>query len=163
MRLWCSTLNDSNEKCIGLDVGEVRVGVSVSNPERTLAVPVGVFERAKGAAERQIIELVERDGVQTLVVGLPLSDDGQENEQCEKVRRFCRRIERRCSVSIEFIDEYLTSVEARQRLKQTGKKETVARKKGIIDAVAATILLQAYLDQGAPQEKRANSTAGAEE
>jgi putative Holliday junction resolvase len=144
-------VNKSIKKLIGLDVGEVRVGVSVSNPERTLALPVGIFERAKGEAERAIINLLESQGVSTLIVGLPLSDDGGENEQCEKTRRFCRRIERRCEVSIEFIDEFLSSVEAKQRLKESSIKEVVARKKGIIDAVAATILLQAYLDSKASE------------
>jgi putative Holliday junction resolvase len=152
-------LNELKKRIIGLDVGEVRVGVSVSNPERTLAVPLGVFERARGVAEREVIKLVHRDAIELIVLGLPLSDDGSENPQCERIRNFGRRLQKRCDAEIQYSDEFLSSVEAKRRLREAGKKEEVARKKGIIDAVAATILLQAYLDNALEDEEGSSTCA----
>lgn len=132
---------------MGLDVGDVRVGISLSDTERRLAVPVETVNRARDQALARILELIEERAVTTIVVGLPLSQDGARNEQCEKIERFCRRLSRRTKAQITYIDEHLTSAEAEHKLRSAGtSKENLARKMGITDAVAASIILQTFID-----------------
>lgn len=71
------------------------------------AVPVGTFNRAQGEAESKIIQLVAERGVQIVVSGLPLSENGEKNSQCQKVENFCRRLMKRLhGVELAFVDEY---------------------------------------------------------
>ena len=131
---------------IGIDLGDVRVGIALMRKGTSTAIPVGSFPKAKGEAESKIISLIAQEGAEKAIVGLPLSEDGSENQQCEKVKNFCRRLARRCHVEIVLVDEYATSMEARQRLASARKGRGPDRKSGIIDAVSASILLQYYLD-----------------
>ena len=128
---------------LGLDVGDKRVGVAISDG-RT-AVPVGTFNRAQGEAESKIIQLVGERGVQVVVSGLPLSENGDKNSQCQKVENFCRRLMKRLhGVELAFVDEYLTSVEAEQQLRSTRSGRSRGNK-AAIDALSAVIILQDYI------------------
>ena len=129
---------------LGLDVGDKRVGVAICRAG--VVTPIGAFNRAKGQAETQILKMIKEHGVETLVVGLPLDESGQETQQSEKIRGFCRRIEKRSEASIHYIDEYGSSAEAKQRLAEGGRKQQLARRSGMIDAVSASIILQSFLD-----------------
>ena len=139
-------------KIIGLDVGDARVGIALGDDTVRTASPFKTVSRGNGAAEREILELIQSQAAQKLVVGLPLSEDGAANAQCEKVKAFCRRIERRSSVKIHYVDEYLSSVEAEEKLKDSRPRLKKTQKirskyeKGLIDAVAASIILQSFLD-----------------
>lgn len=135
---------------IGIDVGDVRVGVALATLSDSVVVPYDCFLRANGEAEERILTLAKERGVQTLVIGLPLNEDGTENEQCQKVRNFCRRIERRAALSIQFVDEYGTSCEAAEKLAQarSSGKRLGGAEKGRIDALSAALILQSYIDQG---------------
>ena len=131
---------------LALDVGKKRVGCAVSDDRQSLSLPLTTYDRTRGQAEREIIDLIKDKSVKLLVVGLPLTDDGQKTSECDEIERFSRRIARRTDIEVIYIDEQLTSVEAKQRLKEAGKAEKNAREKGMIDALAASIILQAYLD-----------------
>ena len=131
---------------LGLDVGDVRVGVSIARGGRSPAIPLVAFNRAKGEAEDKILSLIRDEEITLLICGLPLSDSGNETPQCEKVRNFCRRLAKRADLEVVFVDEYASSAEARQKLFGTPGRRKYDRKSGIIDAVSASIILQYYLD-----------------
>ncbi len=131
---------------LGLDVGDKRVGVAVTDQGLLLAHPVATYERAAGKAEREIIAIIEARKVSTVVAGLPLSDDGEKNQQCEKVESFCRRLQKRVDVKLEFVDEYASSYEAEARLRSAGSRGKDMKRSGKLDAAAAVLILQSYLD-----------------
>lgn len=140
-------MNFAAEALLGLDVGDKRVGVAMLSKGGMLATPVGTFLRAGGKAESEILTLISKHSIETVVVGLPLSDDGEKNEQCQKVEAFCRRLGKRIQVRIEFVDEYSSSYDAEEKIRSSGKRAKALKQKGIIDAAAATIILQTYLDR----------------
>lgn len=130
---------------LGLDIGEKRIGVAVSDPSGRVATPLAVLDAVEtmrdGGELRRIIEDYE---IETIVVGLPLSLDGTEGAQAEAVRRAARRLARFLPVPIEYGDERLSSVEARRTMGMTGLSE--AEMRGRVDMVAAALFLQTYLD-----------------
>ena len=136
----------------GLDVGERRIGVAVSDLTGTLARPVGVLQTSgleRDAVDRAVTELArlaaEEDGIASLVVGLPRRLDGSPNDMTPRVQAFAAALRTRISVPIILQDERLTSREAESRL-ALHVKDWRARKKQI-DAAAAAIILQDYLDE----------------
>ena len=136
----------------GLDVGERRIGVAVSDVTGTLARPVGVLQTSGlegNAVDRAVTELArlaaEEDGIASLVVGLPRRLDGSPNDMTPRVQAFAAALRTRISVPIILQDERLTSREAESRL-ALRVKDWRARKKQI-DAAAAAIILQDYLDE----------------
>lgn len=130
---------------LSLDVGDVRVGIAAMDANIKLPFPVGTIDRAKGEAERAILKLCQERNVTRIIVGLPLSEDGNENDQCVKVRNFARRLSKRISIHVDFIDEYYSSEEASQRLREQGITRPEV---GRVDALAATIILERYLSDG---------------
>ena len=132
-------------------MGERRIGVAISDATGTLARPVGVV-RTSGldgdALDRAAAEIArlsdEEDGVSALVVGLPRRLDGSANDMTPRVEAFAHTLGRRTSLPIVLQDERLTSVEAESRL-ATREKNWRARK-ARLDAAAAAIILQDYLD-----------------
>jgi putative holliday junction resolvase len=136
----------------GLDVGERRIGVAVSDLTGTLARPVGVLQTSGldgDALERAVTELArlaaEEDGLAELVVGLPRRLDGSPNDMTPRVQAFAAALGSRIGMPVIFQDERLTSREAESRL-ALREKDWRARKKQI-DAAAAAIILQDYLDE----------------
>ncbi|MBU4385995.1 MAG: Holliday junction resolvase RuvX [Actinobacteria bacterium] len=135
-------------RMIGLDVGDKRVGVAVSDHLGKTAQPLETLERGGGFMER-LAGLIRDTGAERLVVGLPLLMDGREGEQARKVRRFTRGLEESLDVPVVLLDERLTSREARTVLEAGGFKRR--RGKGATDRVAAALILRAYMD-GLPEE-----------
>jgi putative holliday junction resolvase len=136
----------------GLDVGERRIGVAVSDVTGTLARPVGVLQTSGlegDALDRAAAELArlaaEQDGLASLVVGLPRRLDGSPNDMTPRVQAFAAALGARIAVPVVLQDERLTSREAESRL-AIREKDWRARKKQI-DAAAAAIILQDYLDE----------------
>ena len=137
----------------GLDVGERRIGVAISDVTGTLARPVGVLQTSGlegDALDRAAAELArlgaEDDGLVSLVVGLPRRLDGSPNEMTPRVEAFARQLHSRTALPVILQDERLTSREAESRL-ALREKNWRARKKQL-DAAAAAIILQDYLDEG---------------
>ena len=137
-------------RAIGLDVGERWVGVASGDTESHLAVPVGAVERPKFSDEfARILELAAERDAETIVVGLPLSMSGRAGPQAEQTRAFVDALAMRTSLAIETVDERLTSVEAERRIRETeapGRGKRPRPTKGAIDAGAAVLILQAWLD-----------------
>ena len=132
-------------RSLGIDFGERRIGLAISDPEGRLAVPLTTLERRNDrSAVREIAEIARREGVGRLVLGEPIGLDGQRGESAERVRRFGNRLAGITGLPVRLVDESLTTVEAQQRLRAAGVDPR--REPGRIDAVAAQILLQEALD-----------------
>ena len=134
-------------KIIGLDVGNKRVGVALADTEVKIASPHATFLRAKYAAEKQILDMIDQFSIMTVIVGLPLSEQGEETKQSEAIRKFIRRLSNRSSANFIYIDEYGTSLSAKQGLGIKGQAHRAQRIDGKIDALAACEILQLYLNQ----------------
>ena len=136
----------------GLDVGERRIGLAVSDATGTLARPLGVLQTSGldgDAVERAVAELArlgeEEDGLVSLVVGLPRRLDGSPSEMTPRVQAFAQALRTRTALPVILQDERLTSREAESRLALREKDWRVRKKQ--LDAAAAAIILQDYLDE----------------
>ena len=138
-------------RVIGIDVGARRVGIAISDATRTLARPL---ESIVVASDRDAIERVvarietlasEEDGVTAVVVGLPSRLDGSPTDATARAAAFVDALRRRTPLPIFTEDERLTSVEAESRLAR--RERDWKKRKATIDALAAAILLQDYLDR----------------
>ena len=139
---------------MGLDVGARRIGVAVSDLTGTLArpltvlTPAGLETDAVEIVAREIARLArEEDGVAAIVVGLPRRLDGTANDMTPRVEQFARRLETSTSLPVTLQDERLSSREAESRL-AIFDKDWRSRKKRL-DAAAAAVILQDYLDSRA--------------
>lgn len=130
----------NNQTFIGLDVGEKRIGVAVANLGVRIAVPFSTIE-VDGTEVEAIAAIVAKENADTIIVGYPRNQAGEATSQTESVEAFVKRIEHLAPKFI-FQDESLTSVLAEQRLISHGRPYS----KGDIDAQAATIILQDYLE-----------------
>ena len=147
-------------RILGLDIGERRIGVAISDPEGRIAVPLRILERTStSAAERALADLARAEGIELIVLGLPLSMDGSVGPQARLVQAFGEGLARASGLPIEFWDERLSSVQADRT--GTGSRRRavrhVRRRRAPADDVAAAIVLQAYLDR---QQARSERGAG---
>ncbi len=134
-------------RILALDLGN-RIGVAVSDARGVLARPLLVFKRSSRAADfARIAQLVAEHQVEKVVVGLPRNMDGSEGTQAAWVRDYSTALAQTLPVPVELWDERLTTVEAEDIFHAQGKR--VERER--IDAVAAAVILQSYLDAHAPR------------
>lgn len=135
-------------RIIGLDYGTKTVGVAVSDEMMLTAQPVETITRERETKLRQTLarieELMEQYGVERVVIGLPKKLNNEEGELCQKARAFGEMVERRSGLEVIFWDERLTTSAADNLLAEGG----VARqkRKKYIDKIAASLILQGYLD-----------------
>jgi putative pre-16S rRNA nuclease len=138
-------------RVLGVDFGERRVGLAISDPTATIARPLSTLKVGgrSDAVLRVAAEIArlssEDDGLHTVVVGLPLSLDGSPTDQTTAVTRFVEALRTRVGVPIVTEDERLTSVEAEERLAEL--EPDWRRRKEVLDAEAAAVILQDYLDR----------------
>jgi putative Holliday junction resolvase len=144
-------------RVLGIDAGERRVGIAMSDELRLLASPVTVLDRRGGLAPvlDTIAELARREGVAHLVVGLPLNADGSAGRQARRAEQFARVAERVVGLPVELWDERLTTQEAEAIVRAQGRNLRRLRAQGQLDAVAAAVILQDYLDAHRAQESSA--------
>lgn len=138
-------------RLLGIDVGERRIGLAITDASATLARPLTtlVVAGANDAIDRVVDAIgrlqAEDDGLDAIVVGMPVRLDGSPNDATARVVAFIDRLKARTSVPIASEDERLTSREAERRLAIT--ERDWRRRKSRLDAAAAAILLQDYLDR----------------
>lgn len=139
-------------RLIGLDVGDRRIGVAVSDPTGALASPIEVYQRRGGDADVQhVVELVAQYEAGGVVAGLPKNMDGSEGPQAGKTREFADALSDR-GLSVALWDERLSTVEATRRLvEQRHKRRGIQQR---IDSEAAALILQTYLDHVRIREGR---------
>lgn len=132
-------------RIVGVDFGERRVGIAVSDPTGLIARTAGIVERRSDQqAAEHIARLVREWNAEAVVVGLPLNADGSEGFQARRVRRFVSLLQEMVGeCPIILWDESLSSIEARDLLAERGK---VSRQRRHHDDVAAAVILQSYLD-----------------
>lgn len=127
---------------IALDIGERRIGVAVSDPSGTLATPHGIIERRSRSEDfATIAELVHRLGAQRVIVGLPISLNGTIGPQARRVIRYAKALARMLTVPVEMVDERYSTAVAQTLLIEAGR-----RSRAHVDAAAAAVILQEYLD-----------------
>ena len=134
-------------RVIGLDIGEKRIGVAVSDPSGTVATPLVVLDAARVVGDgRELARIVEEYEAELVVAGLPRSLDGSEGVQAQRVRAAVLRLAGFLSVPVAFEDERLSSAQASRAMSAGGASSREQR--GSVDMVAAAIILQGYLDAG---------------
>ncbi|MDD5544709.1 MAG: Holliday junction resolvase RuvX [Acidobacteriia bacterium] len=132
-------------RILGLDVGDVRIGVAVSDPLGITAQALLTIHRAGPEQDfLQIRKLMEEYETQSVILGHPLNMDGTEGPQALKVRAFAQELSDRFGAHVTLWDERLTTSEARKVLISGGMRRE--KRKQVIDQAAAVILLQSYLD-----------------
>lgn len=128
---------------MGIDFGEVRVGLALSDPFQIISQPYKVIPNDESLFKK-IREIVNSKNVGKIVLGLPLNLDGEDTAKTREVRKFAEILKKKINIPIVFWDERYTTVEANEILKKMdyGIKES----KDVIDKVAASIILKDYLD-----------------
>lgn len=141
--------SEGSGRALGVDVGERRIGVALSDPTRTLASPLATLTRRRGkrAPLGELAELAAAHGVAQLVVGLPLDLSGHETEWTREVRSLGEALSRRTGLPVDFVDERMTSVRAEREIRGSGLPRSRREEKGRVDAAAAALILQTWLDR----------------
>lgn len=124
------------------------MGVAVSDPMQVLASPLCVLDRAHGLAPvlDALTELAQREGVARMVVGLPLNADGSQGQQARRAQDFARVAARVVGLPVELWDERLSTRAAEAIVRAQGRSTRRVRQLGQLDAIAAAVILQDYLD-----------------
>lgn len=138
-------------RILGVDPGERRTGIAISDPTQTIASAIKVIEhKSRVQAAEMIHEIAREHQVVLIVIGHPLDFDGEKNPQSMKSQRLANEIQDLGSTPITLWDEYGST----QQAQQTRRELDVSRKKrsGHLDEIAAVIILQDYLDSQAPRE-----------
>ena len=131
---------------LGLDIGSKRIGVA--GCDRTGLVAAGlttIDNKSFAHVTEQLAQIARQREATLLVVGLPYTMDGALGTQARRVQKFTKRLAKALSLPVTYVDERLTSVEAKQQL-QT-ERRSMPKDKGLIDRRAATIILQQWLDR----------------
>lgn len=128
---------------MGLDIGERRVGVAVSDELHVIASPVEAVDLKRGGVDA-LRAAIERFNPERIIVGLPTGMSGREGPQAKSVREFAKQLAESINTPITFWDERLTTSIAEQALISSGRRRRERKER--IDAVAAAVILQSYLD-----------------
>lgn len=131
-------------RVLALDIGERRVGVAVSDPSGRVATPVKIMDAKDLTDAASLRRLVDDYEPGLILVGLPLSMDGSEGPQARHVRATAAKVAALVTVPVDFADERLSSAQAARTMQEAGMSERDRR--GKLDAVAASLFLQAWLD-----------------
>ncbi len=139
-------------RVLGIDFGERRIGLALSDPTGTLARPLETVLRRAGKRPplRRLEEIGRAHGVERLVVGLPLGLDGNETDWCGEVRAMGDTLATRMEIPVEYVDERFTSVRAERAVRSIGLPKRRREEKGRVDAAAAALILQGWLDRNRP-------------
>jgi len=129
---------------LGIDAGAVRVGVAASDPSRTVATPVVTLQRASGEFWERLAREIDTRAATAIVVGLPRRLDGTEGEAATAARQLAADVERRTGLAVVLWDERFTTAQAERHMIASGVRRSRRRQR--IDAVAATLMLQSWLD-----------------
>ena len=132
-------------RTLGLDVGDKRIGVAVSDPMGWTAQPLTVIHRVGIAKDLAALQEATKDlEVERVVAGLPLEMDGKEGTQAARVSRFCQALAETTGLALVYQDERLTTVQSKRLLESAGVRRE--QRKGVLDKMAAALILQSWLD-----------------
>jgi putative holliday junction resolvase len=131
-------------RVLGLDLGDARIGVAISDDRRRIAVPLGTVRTGAPADVKAIADLVHGHDVTLVVIGHPLHLSGEAGERAHHAERFAEALDAFLDVPVLLQDERLSSIEADRALREAGASGRERRR--TIDRSAATVILQAWLD-----------------
>ena len=132
---------------LGIDHGDARIGIAISDDLQMLAHPYETIAQRDGNPLDRIVQIVIERGVERIIIGLPRNMNGSYGPAAEKVKAFADQLQARISIPIESWDERLTTVMASRSLHEAG--HNTRKQKAVIDQVAAQVLLQSWLDANA--------------
>ena len=136
-------------RLLGIDFGTVRIGLSLSDPTRTLASPLPFLDnKSPQQVIAAITALIETHQITGLVIGMPRNMDGTYGPSAQKVKDFIVEMKKDISLPIQPIDERLTTAQASKQLSGIGLNQKQLRKK--VDSSSASLILQQYLDRNIP-------------
>lgn len=133
-------------RLLGLDLGERRIGLAVSDADGKLALPAGHVQRTKLKEDLlRVLEAAQSRGVHGFVVGVPYQLDGTVGRQAKRALGFVKALKRQTSLPVYTVDESFTSVEAEGLMRDAGRPPSVDR--AAVDEAAAALILLRFLDQ----------------
>lgn len=137
---------NSPRRVLGIDYGSERIGLALSDPLGLIATPYLTVRNTSGVLD-ELAEIVQREGVTAVVAGMPLNLKGEHAQKALEVEEFVRALEARLGITVVRLDERFTTTIARQTMVMLGtKKKTRREDRGRVDAMAAAVLLQGFLD-----------------
>ena len=146
-------------RVLGLDLGQKRIGVAVSDEDASIAFPDGAIEsRGPKKDVAAVAELCSEREIGRVVIGLPRHLDGREGPEAEAARAFADALAARTGLTVETLDERWTTIEAERMLHAQGRKKK--KQRAVVDSVAASIILRTYLDLLRNRERDAATGAG---
>lgn len=137
-------------RVMGIDYGDRRIGVALSDPTGTIASPLPTLKKRRGKRPPygELETIAAEQDVEALVMGLPLESDGSESEWTREVRRVGEKLGRRLGVPVHYVDERMTSARARRVVRgRLGLRKEQREEKERIDAASAVLILQSWLDR----------------
>ena len=132
-------------RILGLDLGQSRIGVAISDADRRVAVPLGTSRPGAPDDVKAIASMVQDHGVTAIVVGQPLSLSGRKGEAADHAEKFAQALRDFLKLPVHLQDERLTTVDAERQLARAGVRGRDRRR--VVDQAAATVILQAFLDR----------------
>ena len=134
---------------LGIDYGERRIGLAISDPSATIAQPLPTLHRRRGKRPpaAAVLKLAEDQGAAGFVLGLPLTPLGDESAWTAEVRTFGERLASRSGLPVYFMDERFTSISAERAVRSLGLPRRQREQKERVDAAAAVLILQSFLDR----------------
>lgn len=138
---------DAQHPVLGIDHGEARIGLAITDPVGIMAHPLETIHQAQSDPITRILQIITQRNIKQIVIGLPLRMDGSEGTAALKIRTFAALLERSLTtpMPIHFIDERLTTVSATEKLRAAGKN--AKKQKAIIDQAAAVEILNDWLSK----------------
>jgi putative Holliday junction resolvase len=132
-------------RILGLDIGDKRIGVAISDPDAILSTPLTtIFNDGTDRPIDSILQIINEHGIKRVVIGLPYTLEGSAGHQAEKTRKFVSELSSKTDAEIHFRDERLSTIAAERMLKEAGLKRDKIRERR--DAAAAAYILQGYID-----------------
>jgi putative holliday junction resolvase len=132
-------------RVLGVDYGSRRIGLALSDPLGLTAQPLAVLTNREKTIWSEVLEVVRRYGVTRIVLGLPRRLSGEEGPAAEEVRAFGERLAQSTGVPVDYVDERLTTAAAQRVLSETDMSG--AKKRAVVDKLAAALILQTWLDR----------------
>ncbi|HEY3208766.1 MAG TPA: Holliday junction resolvase RuvX [Actinomycetota bacterium] len=139
------TRDPEGGRILGLDLGQSRIGVAISDPDRRMAVPLGTVRTGAPDDVKALAAMVKEHEIAAIVVGQPLSLSGRKGEAADHAEKFAQALRGFLGIPVFLQDERLTTVQADRLLAETGLRGRDRRR--VVDQTAATVILQAYLDR----------------
>ena len=133
---------------LGIDLGERRIGLAVSDEDGRIAFPAGSLVRKGRRTDfATLCALVAERGIGRAVVGLPVHMSGRAGPEADAAKRFAAELAAAAKIPVDLLDERWTSIAAERSLAESGRRTVERRGKGVVDEVAATLLLSTYLER----------------